>query len=76
MRDRDTLTRVLAVERIIQRHREGITTNQIISRLDTEYGIAADRKTIYNIIAVLTRFYPIYTERREGLFFYVCREEK
>lgn len=64
------LEKIIAVERILQRNPNGITTNQIIDRLYDEYGITAYRRSIYNDIYVLTRFMPIYTERRGYLTFY------
>ena len=58
------LEKIIAVERILQRNPNGITTPQIIDKLYDEYGITADRRGIYNNINVLTRYMPIYTERR------------
>jgi hypothetical protein len=64
------LEKIIAVERILQRYPKGITMKQIIDKLYDEYGITADRRGIYNDIYVLTRFMPIYTERRGYLTFY------
>ena len=69
------LEKIIAVERILQRNPNGITTKQIIDKLYDEYGITADRQSIYNNINVLTRFMPIYTERRGYETFY-CLERR
>lgn len=50
--------RILAVERIIQRRRS-FTTPEILEELERKYDIRADRKSIYDDIAVLTRYLPI-----------------
>lgn len=63
MPGRDCLGKILAVERIIKDNPYGITTNEIIEKLDNYYGIRAERKSIYENIAVLTRFMPINTFR-------------
>lgn len=64
------LEKIIAIERILQRNPNGITTKQIIDKLYDEYGITADRRSIYNNINVLTRFMPIYTEKRGYETFY------
>ena len=58
------LPKILALERIIQKNANGITTKQIIDALYNQYDITVDRKTIYGNIAVLTRFMPINTKSR------------
>lgn len=57
------LERILAVERIVQASPNGITVKQIIEKLEKNYGITAERKSIYNIIAELTKFMPINTKK-------------
>jgi hypothetical protein len=66
----DYLGKIIALEHILQSSPNGVTMPQILDRLDNEYGITADRKSIYNNINVLTRFMPIYTEKRQNKFFY------
>lgn len=68
--NRAYLEKIIAIERILQRNPNGITTKQIIDKLYDEYGITADRRGIYNNINVLTRFMPIYTERKGYCTFY------
>ena len=60
----DTRVRLLAVERIIGK--TPVTLSQILDRLDLEYGIIADRKTIYQDIAALTLFIPIIYIENKG----------
>lgn len=57
------LERILAVERIVQASPNGITVKQIIEKLEKNYGIAAERKSIYNVINELTKFMPINTKK-------------
>ena len=63
MNNSEVLYKIIAVERILQRNPNGISLKQIIDKLYDEYGITAERKSIYTNIAVLTRFMPIYTKR-------------
>lgn len=67
---REYLFKILAVERILQSNPHGLTTKQIIDKLDNQYGIKAERKSIYQNIAVLTRFMPICTEKKNYQTFY------
>ena len=60
------LYKILAVERIIQDNPYGITTKEILDKLDKLYGIKAERKSIYENIAVLTRFMPIDVFKANG----------
>ena len=46
--------RILAVERILL-SRRSVTTRQILDDLERNYDIRADRKSIYDDIAALTR---------------------
>ena len=55
--------RILAIERILLRHPDGISTNKIIDILDNEYGIQTERKAVYSNIATLTYFMPIDVRR-------------
>lgn len=54
----DTKIRVIAVYRMLS---EGklLTSTDIIRRLSNQYGITADRKTIYDDIRAVDRFIPI-----------------
>ena len=60
----DTRERILAVERIVSHHY--ITVPQIIRRLDNVYGIKSERKSIYQDLAVLTKFVPLNRIQRGG----------
>lgn len=60
----DTRERILAVERIVSHHY--ITVHQIIRRLDNVYGIKAERRSIYQDLAVLTTFLPLNRIQRGG----------
>ena len=62
--------RILAVERILQQRR-CVSTTEIMLALEREYDIRADRKSIYDDIAVLTKFMPIETIGRSQSFRYV-----
>ena len=56
----DTKARILAIERMFQ----------IIRKLDLEYDIQVDRKTVYQDIAVLTHFMNICTSGHGQTHFY------
>ena len=59
MANRDnTKERILAMERIFLR-KKPLNVPQIIDKLDREYDIQVERKTVYNDIAVLTMFLNI-----------------
>lgn len=53
-----TKIRVLAVAKMLKEGRR-ITATEILMRLDKEYDIQADRKTIYSDIYAIDRFIPI-----------------
>ncbi len=63
--------RILAVERILQRQRAGVSTAEILGALEREYDIVADRKSIYDDISVLTKYLPIDIVGRGANFRYV-----
>lgn len=63
-RGSETRVRLLAVERMICKIPQTVT--QIIDRLECEYDITADRKTIYQDIAALTLFIPIIYVTNKG----------
>ena len=70
--------RILAIERILLRHPDGISTNKIIDILDNEYGIQTERKAVYSNIATLTYFMPIDVRRggnRENIYFLQRRDK-
>ena len=50
--------RVLAIARMLDEGRR-ITSNEILGRLAAQYGITADRKTIYSDICAIDRIMPI-----------------
>lgn len=51
-------TQVLAVAKMLNEGRK-VTTAEILRRLELQYGITAERKTIYNDISVIDKFVPI-----------------
>ena len=57
MRTGETKRRILAIERMLTKHKR-LTTPEILRRLEKEYDITAERKAIYDDIAVLTTFLP------------------
>lgn len=57
--------RVIAIYRMLLRG-EKITTRQILEELQSHYGIAADRKTIYDDIAAIDRIMPIKVRSGRG----------
>ena len=65
---------VLIVERMFQNGRP-ITVKDIINRVENELDIKPNRKSIYDDIAVLTRFMPIYSYRQGRNTFYVLGKE-
>ena len=67
------LDKILAVERILIHNPYGITTKEIISKLESIYGIKAERKSIYSNIAVLTRFLPIDVRTESKTTFWYIR---
>lgn len=66
----NNLKRVLAVERILQQAPNGITIKQITEKLDRDYGLKAERKSLYNIIAELSDFAPISKRKKDYNTFY------
>lgn len=58
----DTKVRILAVERLFRKNR-CLTIAQIQDKLMNEYYLQCERKTLYDDIAVLTRFMDIKTNR-------------
>ena len=66
--------KILAIERIMQNNPNGVTTKQIIEKLDNQYGVKAERKAIYDNINVLTRFMPIEKIRKGNRVIYALME--
>lgn len=62
----NTKIRILAIYRMLEHQESFITTDQILSKLEKQYGISADRKTIYSDIAAIDRFIPIEMRPRRG----------
>ena len=55
----------MAIERILTNKPQN--TSRIIERLENEYGIRAERKSVYDSVAVLTEFMMI-EKNRKGYF--------
>lgn len=64
--------RILIVERMFQKGRP-LEVKDILARVENELDIKPDRKTIYDDIAVLTRFMPIYSYKQNYNTFYVLQ---
>ena len=62
----DTKARILALERILMGANKPLKCNEIIDRLYKQYHISANRKTIYDDIAVLTCFEKVKHWRHGG----------
>lgn len=67
--------KILAVERILKQNPYGVTVNEILSLLEIEYGIEAERKSIYSNIAVLSRFMQIDKFKGNDGKIYWCTKE-
>lgn len=65
MEKEDAKIRLLAVYRMIESG-QNLTTGKILRRLDAQYGIAADRKTIYDDLRAIDRFIPLDIRRGAG----------
>lgn len=61
--------KILAVYTIFDTSDE-LTVGQILDKLQNEYGITADRKSIYDDIAVLTEFLPIVKVKKNRTTYY------
>lgn len=53
-----TKFRVLAIERMLNEGRK-LTSSEILRRLDLQYDIQIDRKTLYSDIYAIDKFMPI-----------------
>ena len=62
----DTKVRILALERILMGAKKPLKCDEIIDRLYKRYHISANRKTIYDDIAVLTAFENVQYKHRVG----------
>ena len=62
----DTKVRILALERILTGAKKSLKCDEIIEKLNKQYHISANRKTIYDDIAVLTCFEKIKHWRHGG----------
>ena len=62
----DTKVRILALERILTGAKKPLKCDEIIEKLNKQYHISANRKTIYDDIAVLTCFEKIKHWRHGG----------
>jgi Fe2+ or Zn2+ uptake regulation protein len=61
----NTKLRVLLIERLLRRNPQGLTVPEILAALERN-NISANRKTIYDDLAILTLLYPVDV-RREGM---------
>ena len=62
----DTKSRILALERILMGAKKPLKSDEIIDRLYKQYHISANRKTIYDDIAVLTCSVNVKHWRHDG----------
>ena len=62
----DTKARILALERILMGAKKPLKCDEIIEKLNKQYNISANRKTIYDDIAVLTCFVNVKHWRPDG----------
>lgn len=65
MKTSDTKIRLLAVEKFLKDNPQGVTMKQILSYLEYQFHITADRKSIYDDIRVLTLFHNIQMIRKK-----------
>lgn len=65
MKTSDTKIRLLAVEKFLKDNPQGVTIKQILSYLEYQFNITADRKSIYDDINVLTLFHNIQKIRKK-----------
>ena len=61
----ETKRAILAIERILTNAPQN--ASRIIERLENEYGIIAERKSVYDSVAALTEFMMI-EKNRKGYF--------
>ena len=74
MGNADCQAKILALERIIQGNKNGISLKRMLYELDNQYGIRAERKSIYRNIDILTRFMPINMKRKGETILYYLEE--
>lgn len=70
----DSKIRLLAVERMLLGGRP-ISTAQILRRLELEYDITADRKTVYDDIRTIDLFVPIHGGWGPGAVWRLCAQD-
>ena len=61
-----TKIRIIAIYRMLENRKTFISASQILQKLQDQYGISADRKTIYSDIAAIDRFIPIEIRTARG----------
>ena len=54
----ETKIRILAIERMLKEGRK-LTSSEILQKLDLQYDIQIDRKTLYSDIYAIDKFMPI-----------------
>lgn len=62
-------TRLLAIERMFQTGK-ALTVREILRRLELEYDVVAERKSVYADIAELTMFMNIVTFQKNQNYYY------
>lgn len=66
--------RVLAVE-LIMRGNKRVTVRQLQDEIERRFDMRPTRKVIYRDLTAIDRIYPIYTEKKDGYWFYSFMEE-
>lgn len=67
--------RILAVERMLKSASgEGLSMQEILSKLQLRYGIETDRRQIYGDLCELNYFYDIQLNRKNNKFKYTLSE--
>lgn len=70
MKTSNTKIRLLAVEKFLMDNPQGVTMKQILSYLEYQFHITADRKSIYDDIRVLTLFHNIQMIKKKSSVIY------
>ena len=73
MKTSDLKIRLIAVEKLLRDNPKGLTVKQILSYLELQFNITAERKTIYDDINVLTLLYDIQKIQKGHKIIWVMR---
>jgi Fe2+ or Zn2+ uptake regulation protein len=65
-----TKRRILALYTLLDTTKEKLTVKQIIAKLENQYDIKVERKTIYDDLAVLKEFVPLTNVYRNSQVYY------